>query len=216
MNSTARKNEEEGYGVIEGFRISEREAQIVGQLVDDLTRQNGRPPSGAELLEVARSKDCPAHEIIFDKPLKKAAEDYYLKRAQYLVRGIRVTYVPSTTKLPRISGTISMPAVTVKQVYSFPDGTGGREQVHGREVIRDPQWRQRVLDNFEGRIRAIRREASGFVSVCDALDNVLEVIQVEQQRIRLDPPHGKSKRKRGSVKARADKAKKTASKQKGR
>jgi hypothetical protein len=68
-----------------GWRVSKKEARIVGEVADEITEHLGRPCTAEEFLNHARKPSSPAHAL-FEWNVKQAAQRYWLDRARYLLR----------------------------------------------------------------------------------------------------------------------------------
>lgn len=107
----------------------------------------------AVVLEAARPKDHPLHSRVFDKPVKEAAEAYYLERAHELIRVARIRFPAVDTSDNR--------TLRAFQAVRGDDETGYVYEPT-EEVATDPFVRQLVLREMEREWRQLKARYEHF------------------------------------------------------
>lgn len=118
------------------------------------------------VVEAARPKSSPLHSTIFDRPVKDAAEAYYLERARELIGTFRVVYREATeTEAPG----------TVRQWHAVRS-EGADEYVYEpvEKVVHDPFTRQLVLRDMERQWQQLYQRYSMFEEFSRLILNDLE------------------------------------------
>lgn len=84
-------------GVIRVFRagpgaeFGNKDAQRFGEFLSREAGLDIGPVEAEKIVELAKPKSSPIHDIVFDRNARGAAHEYYLQRARHLVRHLVVT-----------------------------------------------------------------------------------------------------------------------------
>jgi hypothetical protein len=111
-------------------RLSKKQAQIVGEVLQKLAERDGEVTPAAVVLQ-ARSKSSPLHRY-FTWDVRKAAEERLLDQARMLIRSVKVVFVAPTPTAPvRAFAKIVRP--------------GGKGYLPMQEVMRSSDYRNQLL-----------------------------------------------------------------------
>lgn len=103
------------------------------------------------VVEVARKKDHPLHDIVFDVPPGQAAERYYLNRAHELIQSVKIAYRdPQSDK-----------KIDVRAWHAIARGNSHVYRPTD-EVLEDPLLREMVLANMQREWVDLHRRYSQF------------------------------------------------------
>lgn len=118
------------------------------------------------LVEVARPKTHPLHDVIYDVPPNMAAERYYLQRAHDIIQSVKVKYRdPKTSKPYDIRAWNAIRSDAGDYVYKPTD-----------EVVNDPVLKALVLREMERDWRQLHARYSQFVEFIDLVQKDLKKV----------------------------------------
>jgi hypothetical protein len=121
--------------------------------------RNGRL-TPAILVEEARPKQHPLHPVIFDRPVKDAAEAYYRSRAQEVIQSVKITYRTDPDAEPKSTRAF----VAVQR-----GGTDNRGFVYepAEQVARDDAALEAVLDEMQRDWKMLKARYSRFAEFAE-------------------------------------------------
>lgn len=134
------------YRASPGFRISNRDAAVLGEAFEQLERDLGHSVSPEELAEAAKADDSPFHAY-FEWDTAKQVQFYLVARATYIIRALDVV-LPDHGDVP------------VRGIIPVLDGTGTymstnlaarkRPDVIKAQIARAQQDAKLIVERYQG------------------------------------------------------------------
>jgi hypothetical protein len=117
------------------------------------------------LVEEARSKKHPMHDLVYDVPVGLAAERYYLDRAHEIIQSVKVTYRDANTSK----------RYDIRAFHAIPSGED-RTHVYKPtdEVVNDPVLKALVLREMERDWRNLHARYGAFVEFIEMVSADLQ------------------------------------------
>jgi hypothetical protein len=151
------------YGV-----VTDRQAQIYGEYLEQL----GDTISPKQVVELAKSKNCPFHNY-FDWNDKKAGNKHRLHQARMLINSIQVVVIIDNKPQKRKAW------FSVKEHIGFNDETA-RNYASFDRVINDENLREQILNKALSEVRYWREQ----YKIYSELMPIFKSINVVEQKIR--------------------------------
>jgi hypothetical protein len=124
----------------------------------------------ALVVSVARNKTHPLHSRVFDRPVKEAAESWYLHRAHELIRSVKVTYRPGEDNPNDLAG-------SVRVFHAVRGGDGGEHDYAYKpidEIIESPFLTEILRRDMEREWKALYRRFQQFGEFVDMVRRDIE------------------------------------------
>ena len=153
------------YKAVPGSRLKDEDAEVIGPVVDRLTKKNGAA-TAKDLLEAARSPRSALHKY-FEWDDQKAAEAHRLARAGQLIRSIQIVVV--TKEAPVETRAFHVTTQDERKGYR------PAAQVFASENLSDQVIKNalRELSGWKARYQQYRK-AARLAPVFTAIDGALE------------------------------------------
>ena len=114
--------------------------------------------------DVARDRKHPLHTRVFDRPIKDAAEGYYLDRARHLIRSVKIVYREADE---------SEDGRRVRAFQPVTSDSGPASFVPVEEVAADPAMTKLVLDEMRREWMALHRRYQHMAEFVDLVKETL-------------------------------------------
>ena len=142
-------------------------ARVAGQELERIrTKHNGRLTAD-DVLKEARSKASPLHGA-FEWSDTKAAQQFRLQQAQYLVRSIEITVVQSKTKTSNVRAFVNVKRDQDRSYTSIAHAMSDKEL---REQVVAQAWKE--LQEWRGRYETLSEFSKVFGIIDRGMPKVL-------------------------------------------
>ena len=152
------------YKWVEGSKIS-LDAQVIGKELESLRKQNDGKLTKEIVVAVARSKNSPLHDA-FEWDDDKAAEQYRLQQAGYIIRSVAVVFEnPDTDEDTEIRAFVSV----IQDEDEKPSYTSLSV------AVQDEDLRKQVFENALRDLNAWKKKYA-YLKIFDRVFNEIEQI----------------------------------------
>ena len=155
------------------------DAQEIGE---ELERVRQRDAPG--VMRAARRSKGALHAFVFDRTREKAAEAYYIERAEYLLRTLVEVHEVDDGKGGE-AVTVEIRAYEAVRIEHDDKPEGRMTYVPTREALSDPELRAQVMNRLDSTIAEAQRTAKNYSYLVPALKRTDRKLEEARATLRV-------------------------------